>query len=108
MAFRIILEPSVQRDVDRFADDTFRYWNISLAEIASNPFPRSAFYVEQQIPIRGFPARTWLYDITEETTISGERIFVYVVEFFPEHAVVYLVDEAAREVLVIYLRESPY
>ena len=48
--------------------------------------------------------RTYLYEITEETSISGEQMFVFVAEFFPEHALVYVVDEEEREVVIFYLR----
>ena len=61
-------------------------------------------YVDQVIPIRGFLLRTYIYEIREETATPGERIFVFVAEFFPGIGIVYVADEAALTCLVIYLR----
>ena len=106
MAYKVVLSDDVAAEAARFSDEALRYWNVCLSEIASNPLPRSAFYVERIVPILNFPMRTYLYEITEETSISGEQMLVFVAEFFPEHSIVYVMDEDAREVRVIYLRQT--
>ena len=108
MAYRIEIARNVASDVARFSALTLEYWSASLAEIAADPFPRFGFYVDQRLPIRQFPVRTFLYEITEELSISGEAIFVFVAEFFPEHDIVYVLDEDAQAVLIIYLRAGRY
>jgi hypothetical protein len=94
----------VAAEVARFSASTLRYWNACLLEIANDPFPRVGLYVERVIPLPPFPMRTYLYEITEETSISGEEMFVFVAEFFPEYALVYVVNEDDREVVIFYLR----
>ena len=104
MTYEVSLTDDVAAQASSFENDTLRYWNACLAEIATDPSPRSGVYVDQIIPIRGFPMRTHIYEIREEMSISGERIFVFIAEFFPEVGIVYVADEAARTCLVIYLR----
>lgn len=48
--------------------------------------------------------RTYVYEITEETSVSGEKMFVLVAEFFPEYAPVYVVNHDESEVDIFYLR----
>jgi len=50
--------------------------------------------------------RTYLYEITEETSVSGERMFIFVAEFFPEYSPLYVVNEAESEVDIFYLRKN--
>lgn len=106
MTYEVVLTDDVAAQASLFEDETLRYWDACLAEIATDPLARSGVYVDRIIPIRGFPMRTYIYEIREETSISGERIFVFVSEFFPEVGIVYAVDEAARTCLVIYLRHD--
>jgi hypothetical protein len=54
----------VAADVATFSSDTLFYWNACLDEISVNPYPRFGYYIEQIVPIRGFPLRTFLYEIT--------------------------------------------
>ncbi len=58
------------------------------------------------IPIIGFPMRTWVYEIALETSISGESVYVFYGEFFPEHAPVYVIDEGANEVMMLFVRDN--
>jgi hypothetical protein len=106
VAYKVGPDDNVAAEVARFSAPALHYWQACLAEIAADPFPRIGRYVERVIPIRPFPMRTYLYEVTEETSISGERTFVFVAEFFPEYALVYVVDEAEREVVIIYLRPN--
>jgi hypothetical protein len=96
----------VASEVARFSESQRAAWETCLAEIALDPFPRYGFYVDRAIPIPGFTFRTWLYDITEETSVSGEVVNVFNAEFFPDYAPVYIVDEAVNEVLLLFLREN--
>jgi len=104
--YTISLSDDVASAVADFTPDTLRYWNVFLDKVAVDPFPRFAGYVEQPIPIRGFPMRTWNYYIEERTSISGERIFLFVAEFLTECTPVYSVDEDAQIVDVFSLREG--
>lgn len=103
MVYKVDPNPSVASQVARFPARTLHYWNVSLSEIAVNPFPRYASYVEPLIPIPGFRMRTLNYEITEATTDSGNSMFIFWAEFFPEHTLLYVVDEGAREVEIFYL-----
>ena len=96
----------VAAEVKRFTDAMLKAWTTCLGEIAANPYPRSAYYVDRPIDIAGIPMRTWLYEITQETSVSGEIILVFTAEFFPEYAPVYVVNEEARVVAIIFLREN--
>lgn len=77
-----------------------------MAEIAIDPRPRFGLYVDRVVQIQGVPMRTWIYEIAKETSISGEDIFVFSGDFFPEYAPLYVVDEEQREVVIVYLREN--
>ncbi len=81
-------------------------WAKCLGEIAANPYPRFGYYVDRPVDIPGIPMRTWLYEITQETSISGEILLVFTAEFFPEYAPVYVVNEEARAVAILVLREN--
>ncbi len=50
--------------------------------------------------------RTWVYEIAQDTSISGEVVFVFTGDFFPEYAPVYVVNEDLEKVVMIYLREN--
>jgi hypothetical protein len=50
--------------------------------------------------------RTWVYEIAQETSISGDILLVFTGDFFPEDAPVYVVNEDAREVVILFLREN--
>jgi hypothetical protein len=97
----------VDIEVAALADHVLRSWNASLCEIACDPLPRFGTYVDRVIPILGFPMRSWIYEIAEEANrVSGETVFVFTGDFFPEYAPVYVVDEGARTVIMLYLREN--
>jgi hypothetical protein len=55
------LDDEVTAVVARFDARDARYWNISLSEIAADPFPRWGQYTERPIEIRGFPSITHNY-----------------------------------------------
>ena len=97
---------SVADDVGRFSDRVLKAWVACLAEIEADPYPHFGFYVDRAIPILGFPMRTWIYDIAQETSISGESVYVFTAEFFPEYATVYVIDEGTKEIVVLFLREK--
>ncbi len=98
---------SVAAEVASFSDATLKYWHAALGEISANPFPRIGYYVERVIPIPPLPMRTYLYWISEETSVSGERFFVFTSEFFPQFAPLYVVNETDGEVGIFYLRPVP-
>ena len=104
MAYKVTLDDSVALDAAAFSAQTLRHWSACLVEIASDPFPRDGVYVERVIPIPPFPMRTFLYEIAEETSISGETLFVFTAEFFPEYSLVYVVNDDEREVALLALR----
>jgi hypothetical protein len=97
----------VDTEVAAFADHLLRSWNACLGEIARDPHPRFGTYVDRVIPILGFPMRSWIYEIAAEANrVSGETVFVFTGDFFPEYAPVYVVNEGASTVIVLYLREN--
>ncbi len=100
--YKIGLKDEVTSAIADFSPVALRYWNVCLHEIATDPFPRSGQYSERIVPIRGFPWHIYNYWITEETSLSSERIFI--AEFLPECAPVYAVDEAGSEVEIFSLR----
>jgi hypothetical protein len=108
LAYRITVRRSVAAAVERFDAATRRYWDVCLQEIALNPMPRYGAYVERDAPIRGFPSRTYNYEIYEEVSIAGEVLYVFVAEFFPHYLPIYAIDEANREVELFYLRNNPW
>jgi hypothetical protein len=96
----------VAAEVANFSDHVLKSWKACLAEIVINPYPRFGLYVDRLIPILGFPMRTWVYEIAQDTSISGEVVFVFTGDFFPEYAPVYVVNEDLEKVVMIYLREN--
>jgi hypothetical protein len=106
MAYKVGPDNEVAAEVAGFSDRTLQYWKVCLAEIATDPYPRIGYYVERIIPIPPLPMRTFLYWINEETSVSGETLFVFSAEFFPEYALVYAVDEDAGEATIFYLRSN--
>lgn len=85
--------------------DARPYWDACVAELESNPRPRQGYYLEQVRGVRP-RVRTYLYEITEMISISGDKIYIMVAEFFPFYIPVYRLDEAARRVVIIFLREN--
>ncbi len=96
----------VAAEVAGFTDRTLAGWNACLGEIAADPHPRLGYYVDRAIPLAGITMRTWLYEITKETSVSDEILLVFTAEFFPEYAPVYVVNEEAHAVAIIFLREN--
>ena len=82
MAYAVRPSDDVAAQVAQLSRAALNYWNVCLSEIAADPLPRFGRYVERVIPIAGLPMRTYLYEITEETSISGETLFAFVAEFF--------------------------
>jgi hypothetical protein len=103
VAYRVDSD-KVAAEVAQFSGATLRHWKACLVEIAIDPFPRFGLYVERVLPIPPLPMRTYVYEITEETSVSGEKMFVLVAEFFPEYAPVYVVNHDESEVDIFYLR----
>ncbi len=57
------------------------------------------------------PLRDRAFEISQETSVSGETMYVFVADFFPGRSIVYVfsdqpVESFDGEVLIIYLR--PY
>ena len=97
----------VDAEVAAFTDQVLRSWNACLGEIVADPHPRFGTYVDRVIPILGFPMRTWIYEIAQEThSLSGQTVFVFTGDFFPEFAPVYLVNEASKVLIVLFLRAN--
>lgn len=97
----------VDAEVEQFSDRLQRSWNACIAQIAADPHPRFGTHVDRVIPIVGFPMRTWVYEIVEETNrLSGEIVFVFTADFFPEYAPVYAIDEGSRTVIMLFLRDN--
>ena len=105
MTYRVKTD-SIAPEIRRFTPDIEHWWNVCIAEIALNPFPRSGAYIERIAPIRGLPMRTYLYDIVEDARVSGEIVHAFTAEFFPWYIVVYVLYEDDHEVDVIFLREN--
>jgi hypothetical protein len=99
-------QTNVTSEVATFSEVALRYWMVCVAEIAVDPYPRFGSYVESIVPIRGFPLRTYLYEITREVSVSGEEMYVFTAEFFPEYLPLYVIDEGRLIVRIIYLREN--
>ena len=50
---------------------------------------------------------TWIYEIAkEENRLSGETVYVFTGDFFPEYAPVYIVNEDAGVVIMLFLRDN--
>lgn len=97
----------VDAEVVSFSDHVSRSWSACLGVIANDPHPRFGTYVDRVIPILGFPLRSWIYEIAQETNrLSGETVFVFTGDFFPEYAPVYIVNESSKVVIMLYLREN--
>ncbi len=97
----------VDAEVAEFTDHVLRSWNACLGEISTDPHRRFGIYVDRVIPILGFPMRTWIYEIVQEVnSFSGQTVFVFTGDFFPEYAPVYIVDEKAAVVIMLFLREN--
>jgi len=105
-AYRVSLSRDVARTVAKFSSVTRDYWDVCVALIGENPRPRFAGWVERRIPILDFPVRTFNYEISQETSIAGETIFIFLAEFLPDWCPVYVVDDVAKEVEIVYLREN--
>lgn len=105
MAYTVDLT-DVAADIATFSESMSEQWRTCLAVIAEDPFPRSSFHLTKLVPIKEYPADTWLYDIEEEVSISQERLFVFSSEMFPFYSIVYTIREETEEVAVIYLREN--
>jgi len=58
------------------------------------------------LPLPNVRLRTWIYEISSETSLAGEQIFVFFGEFFPEYEIVYAIDENQEEVILLFLRVS--
>jgi hypothetical protein len=95
VAYEIALDDSVAAQVSGFSAPTRHYWNVCLAQIRSDPFPRRGSYVERVIAIAPSPLRVRYFEITEETSISGEKMFVLVADFFPGRSLVYVLHKYA-------------
>jgi hypothetical protein len=102
-----VRQDKVAAEVGRFPARVRRYWDICVIEIASDPHPRWGTYVDRP-PLPGYTSRTFLYTIREETSISGEKIFVLASELLPEYDIIYAVNEDEREVEIFFLRESTW
>ena len=107
VAYTVRPDANVSVEVSRFPDRVLHYWNLCLAEIAADPFPRFGLLVERVLPIPAFRMRTFVYAITEETSVSHERVFVFSAEFFSEYALLYAINEEKREAMIFYLRPTP-
>jgi hypothetical protein len=84
-----------------------RSWNACIGQIVADPHPRFGTYVDRVIPILGFLMRSWIYEIAQETNrLSGEMVFVFTGDFFPEYAPVYILNEGSKLVIMLYLREN--
>jgi hypothetical protein len=103
-AYTIRIEEEVLSVVARFDTGDARYWNVSLVLIAKDPFERWGQYVERPVPILGLPSVTHNFWITQHSSAGGERTFVFTAEYF-DWRPVYVVDEGAREVGIISVRE---
>ncbi len=97
---------SVVAEIRRFSEDMQKYWDVCTSEISLNPFPRVGIYIERIAPIYGLRMRTYSYEIASEERLSGEVVFILAAEFFPWYLPVYVVNEDANEVAIIYLREN--
>ena len=97
----------VDDEIATFADHVRKAWQACLGEIAADPHPRFGRYVDRAIPILGFPMRTWVYEIEKDTNrLSGETVLVFTGDFFPEYAPVYIVNEEAAVVVMLFLRDN--
>ena len=105
MPYRIELKPSVEREVSKFQPETRRYFDACLERIAEDPRERHGLFVDPAIPERGTPARTFVFEIREEASFSGEKFYAFYGEFLAEYAILYTLQEEAPVVEVFYLRQ---
>ena len=82
------------------------YWDACVGELERNPRPRQGYFLERVSSLGNSTLKTYLYEITEEVSISGEKLYVLTAEFFPFYIPVYRLNESARNVVIIYLREN--
>jgi hypothetical protein len=105
VAYTVQTSERVAAQVAQFTAIVKRYWDACVEEIAADPFPRFGVYVDS-LPIPGFPARTFIYEIREEISEQGQRYYSFLADFFPEHVLVYLVNERDMIVRIFYLRRN--
>lgn len=109
MAYRVVPDDNVSAEVSTFSAPTLHYWKVSLRQIADDPFPRRGTYKERVVAISPLPVRDRHFEITEETSVSGETMFVFVADFFPGWSIVYVVEDRPvdgydGEAFIFYLR----
>ena len=103
MTYSVELNASVAAEVRAFSAPLSYYWNVCLREISANPHARQAEFEERVVAIAPRPTRIRRFEIVEERSVSGETLYILIVDFFP-YRVVYVVDDDALAVEVIFLR----
>jgi hypothetical protein len=97
----------VAEQVARFSAETMEAWEACLSLIIDDPTPRFGTFTTKDVPIREYPSRTWVYEISSEVSISGEVLHVFSSETLPEFLIVYIIDEQESEIVVVSLRDNP-
>jgi hypothetical protein len=100
VAYNVRLTRDVAARAARFTAPVSVYWQACLDALAEDASVRDGLWVDDT----SHPSRTFLFAITEETSISGEVLRVLSSEFLAEYAVVSVVDDETRSVTVINLR----
>lgn len=104
MPFRVIIKANVATQVARLPQDTFRYFRACVEEIEKDPFERTGLWVDVS-DAPAISARTFLFEIVEQKSVSEERTPVFLSEFLAQYGVVYVVHDEQRTAEIIHLRE---
>jgi hypothetical protein len=82
VAYTVQTSERVAAQVAQFTAIVQRYWDACVEEIAADPFPRFGVYVDS-LPIPGFPARTFIYEIREEISEQDNATTRFLPTSFP-------------------------
>ena len=100
VTYSVRLARDVAAHAARFAEPISTYWQACLEALTDDASVRDGLWVDSTSQ----PSRTFLFEIAEEISISGETLRVLTSEFLAQYAVVSVVDDENRTVTVINLR----
>lgn len=105
MPYRVNPNDDVAAQVALFGAPESYYWRRALREISDNPFCRRGAITERAVATAPYPLVARSYGITCHEYVSGEVVYLLVAQFLPGRTVVYVVDENAGEVEIVFLRK---
>jgi hypothetical protein len=97
VTYRVNLHPDVQQELLSFTSTKRHYFDLSREQIAADPSARQGTCAERVLPFLPVPRRMRRFEITREISISGEHVWVFLADFFPD-AIAYLIKDYDRSV----------